>query len=146
MKIGKLSLVNRGLDLGGNHHARFEEKIQRKTEKGKIGEEIAWLKRLKLFRGRFWSTLTLKSDAELSEEAKRLFHNGKYGKFLLLQHFCLASTRKTEFFSEYLQLQSNVYINLRKPNQALNPTARYAYGGLAWLLAHQWLSAESCYN
>ena len=86
-KITELEAKNNWLDNGGNCHVRFAGLALRRNESAEIGGTIVWLKRLKTFRGHFWSHLKPKSDAELFAEAKRLFHARNYAGYLALSGY-----------------------------------------------------------
>ncbi len=59
----------------------------RRNEGADIGAEVVWLKRLKSFRGGFWSHLDSKTDYELYSEANFYFHSGRYAEFLALAKY-----------------------------------------------------------
>ena len=99
-KLLSLSVENKWHDQGGNTHASLRGKIARRNEKADIGAEIVWLKRLKTFRGSFWSHLNPKSDNELFSEAKLLFHAGKYAEFLALANYIESFYSSNPVFSK----------------------------------------------
>ena len=98
--IVSLSIQNNWRDQGGNIHASLRGKISRRNEEAEIGAEIVWLKRLKTFRGNFWSHLNPKSDNELYSEVRLLFHIGKYSEFLALAKYIEDSFSNNRVFSK----------------------------------------------
>ncbi len=86
-KLVNLSLENEWKDQGGNTHVSIRGKVVRRNEEADIGAEVVWLKRLKSFRGSFWSHLNPKTDSELFLEAKLYFHSGRYAEYLALAKY-----------------------------------------------------------
>ena len=74
-------------DNGGNVHATIRGRVSRRDQSGECGGEVVWLKRLKIFRGNFWSRLNPKTDYEYYEEARKLFYSGKYVEFISVSGF-----------------------------------------------------------
>ena len=99
-KIVSLTLNKRWKDYGCNTHVIIQGNIIRRNEQANLRAEIVWLKRLKSFRGSFWSDLTPKSDTELFNEAKHFFHVGKYADFLAISEYIKEKYSKNKIFSK----------------------------------------------
>ncbi|MES9900417.1 MAG: hypothetical protein ABW148_15540 [Sedimenticola sp.] len=98
--LSELSFSNSWKDQGGNIHVSIRGKITRRNENADIGAEIVLLKRLKTFRGTFWSHLNPKSDSEIYSEAKTYFHAGKYAEFLSLSRYIRSAYSSNRVFNK----------------------------------------------
>lgn len=103
-KLVALSLENEWKDQGGNTHVSIQGIVSRRNEEADIGAEIVWLKRLKTFRGSFWSHLNPKSDTELFFEAKLYFHAGRYEEFLALAMYIESVYSKNRIFKKMVSI------------------------------------------
>jgi len=98
--LNKLSIKNSWKDGGGNTHISIGGIAIRGSEQAKVRAEIVWLKNLKIFRGNFWSDLTPKSEIELFNEAKSLFHQKKYAEFLTISRIIEVEYSKNKIYSK----------------------------------------------
>ncbi|WP_284454992.1 hypothetical protein [Alloalcanivorax xenomutans] len=85
-------------DRGGDIHARFSGKITRRGCAAEIGGTMVWLRRLRTFRGYFWSSLKPQTDAELFSDAKRLFYSGNYSGYLSVSGYLAKAYSKNRVY------------------------------------------------
>lgn len=77
-KIENLRPLSAWTDVGGNIHVRLGGSVSFLEQHGEIGGEFVWLKTLKKFRGKAWSTLELDSDARILLKARHSFRCKHY--------------------------------------------------------------------
>ena len=77
-RVTNLGLLSSWTDSGGNIHGILEGHVIFVGEQGELGGEIVWLKNLRTFRGKIWSSLDRTSDHQLAEKARQSFRQGNY--------------------------------------------------------------------
>jgi len=77
-EVRDLRLVSVRKDVGGNIHARLVGNINFLGENGTLGGEFVWLRNLRTFRGKAWSSLAVTSDQQLLLNARANFRRNAY--------------------------------------------------------------------
>lgn len=76
--IRELQLVSSRKDSGGNTHVLINGSITLFAQDGSLGGEFVWLRNLKSFRGKAWSSLESPSDKELLMRGRESFRTKRY--------------------------------------------------------------------
>jgi hypothetical protein len=66
------------MDSGGNSHITLRGEIFFLGESGELGGKFVWLKNLKKFRGKAWSSLSIGSDTYLVAKAREHFREARF--------------------------------------------------------------------
>ncbi len=78
--VNSLDFISTWKDSGGNTHATLKGLVRVLGDGKEIGAEFVWLKTLKRFRGKVWSSVEIPSDLQLLMMARDRYRKSDFRK------------------------------------------------------------------